>query len=137
MMCAVRSASSSASLPWASLSHLTSLPSRSFRVFPSAMSSGPFVGGRLGRAAAARQLQLTVDRGEHGLAASVARFVEPHGGQLCGAGLLGTLDHCSRVHVRVPVPRFDDRYGGAGAVLGSGLGHLADELGLFGDVNGL
>src|ERR1700733_3755906 len=136
-MCAVRSVSSSASLECASPSHLTNFVSRSFRIFAGGMSMVPFVRSRgSGRSAAVTQLQLAINRREHGLAAAVTGFVEPHCGEVGPVRGPGSRNHIPGAQAGVSVPRLGDGDRCPGAVFGTGLGDLAHELGLFGDMNG-
>src|SRR2546421_62320 len=76
-MWAVRSASSSASLAWASPSQLTSLLSRSFMVFAPGIARSFRRRGRAGPIGAVAQLELSVDPDADGIGAlrAVGGFV--------------------------------------------------------------
>src|ERR1700736_4941751 len=125
-MWAVRSASNSASLAWASFSHCTSFVSRSFKRFASGISCS-FL---LNRRAAAVPSLLALDCVQDCLAAPVNALVELHRGKFGRVGGGQARDHLLGVQGRVALPRLIDTDFRAGAVLGARFRELLDEFGL-------
>src|SRR5438105_8924557 len=126
-MCAVRSASSSASLAWASLSHCTSLVSRSFK-----LGIGPFL---LDSSCSAVCTQFALDGGEHCVAGPMGTLVKRHRGELRGTGSREPRDDILGLHALVSVPGLVDVNLGTGTLLGTVFAELFHQHRVLGDVS--
>src|SRR3954453_7281251 len=130
-MWAVRSASSSASLAWASPSHCASLRSRSFISAIGLLLSQFYSAGGAGGALGA---EFPLRRCKHGLPLLVGALVELHGSELGQARVAEARGDVASGHARVAIPRLVDRHRGASSFLGAGLGKFLHHHRLFGDV---
>src|SRR5579884_4318928 len=121
-MCAFRSASSSASLVWASPSHWMSLESLSFRV--GAVGTELLLSCSFSRGTALRELELSLDLRQHALSSPVGGLVQVYGRELGGARTAEPRNHVFGAHLRVSIPGLFDVHLGSRAVLGAWLGAL-------------